>query len=144
MKYNRFKEAKTVKFCQLVKDRKAWNGLVQKTKIMLSCSVRRRRNTFRDCRGSEGGYLRPGTSGRKRLRTQIGIVTYFWGLWKRKRWFVAEFLAACASVQSRQGICELGCPRTWTVAAMSAVKWVGVATNSSYELIENNTFKNNT
>jgi len=65
-------------------------------------------------------------------------------LWKWKRWCVAEFLAACATVQSRQGICEMGCPRTWTVAAMSAVKSVGAATNSSYELIENNTVKNNT
>lgn len=65
-------------------------------------------------------------------------------LWKRKRWFVVEILAACATVQSRQRICLVGCPRTWTVVAMSGVKSVAAATNISYELIENNTFKNNT
>jgi hypothetical protein len=57
---------------------------------------------------------------------------------------VVEILGSFATVQSRQGICELGCPRTWTVAAVSAAKSVGAATNSSYELTENNTFKNNT
>ena len=35
------------------------------------------------------------------------------------------------------------CVRIWTVAAMPAVKSVGAATNSSYELIENCTIKNN-
>jgi hypothetical protein len=41
-----------VKFCQLVKDGKAWNDLVLKAKTMLGCNVRRIRKKKKE---EEGG-----------------------------------------------------------------------------------------
>ena len=139
-----------------------------KTKTMLGCNVRRirrkkkekgrrrrrrrrrRLTNFRDCTGVKGRQIETGNIWSETSPYPDGRRYLVWwspeesGLWKRKRWLVVEILAACATVQSRQGSCEMECPRTWAFGAMSAVKSVGATTNSSYELIEYNTIKNNT